>query len=261
MSIHKGGEQIRSLEDWRRIGGPKRPHQWAEGRSALEVARAWLPGGGTKLPPEVEVLMRSHKDFGHLRVLEVEPEAKLPFDTFKGEPRNSDLVVLAQDHLGPVFIAVEAKADEPFGETVEEALGAALERLMERPNSKGIQRIEQLADALLPYRHPGGPKVGKLRYQLLTAAAGALVGARRRGFQRAVLLIHEFVTDKTEDRHHWRNSYDLDEFVQRVSEGSVSTVEPGVLVGPFFVPGEPLLDESPALYIGKAVRELRARAG
>lgn len=102
-----------------------------DGRSAKEVARAWLEGGGLKLPVEVSSALTGHKDFGPVHAWRAEPEVKLLFDDFAGEPRNSDLVVHAQDPHGPFLIAVEAKADEPFGETVAEALAVAVDRHLE----------------------------------------------------------------------------------------------------------------------------------
>ena len=51
MAISKGGIPLVTLEEWRQHGGPKRPEQWVDGRSAKESARAWLGGGGTSMPP------------------------------------------------------------------------------------------------------------------------------------------------------------------------------------------------------------------
>ena len=45
-------------------------------------------------------------------------------------------------------LAVEAKADEPFGETVADALAAAVDRGLKSAKSNGVKRIEQLAAAV-----------------------------------------------------------------------------------------------------------------
>jgi len=96
-----------------------------------------------------------------------------------------------------------------------------------------------------------------IRYQLLTACAGVLCEAERQRSDRAVLLIHEFVTDQTKDAKHSSNQRDLDRFVARSSHGQVTTVDAEHLYGPFEVPGKPLLSSTLNLFIGKACRNIR----
>jgi hypothetical protein len=38
------GRRLETLADWRDHAGPVSGHQWAEGRSARELARAWIEG-------------------------------------------------------------------------------------------------------------------------------------------------------------------------------------------------------------------------
>jgi hypothetical protein len=257
MPISKGGIPLTTLTAWETHAGPKSPNQWVDGRSAKEAARAWLESGGTKLPEEVSSALINHKAFGPVQSWQAEPEAKLSFDSFAGGPRNSDLVVYAQDSHGPFLIAVEAKADEPFGKTVAETLAAAVDRYLENNRSNGVARTEQLAAALLGPRQSGDPLLKDIRYQLLTACAGALCEAQRRGYSRALMLVQEFVTVKTSDDKHSCNGADLDTFVKRLSHGSVSAVRPGGIYGPFTVPGAPLLSPGVALFVGKVSRNLR----
>ena len=212
------------------------------------------------LPAEVSSALDGHKDFGPVRAWRAEPEAKLLFDDFAGEPRNSDLVVHAQDPHGSFLIALEAKADEPFGETVAEVLAVAVDRHLANNRSNGVARIEQLAAALLGPRYTGDPPLKDMRYQLLTACAAALCEAERCGYTRALMLIHEFVTDKTSDDKHARNAEDLNTFVKRLSHGSVTAVRRGGIEGPFAVPGAPLLSTKVDLFLGKVYRSLRTRS-
>lgn len=258
MTITKGDIRLTDLELWRVHGGPKHESQWVDGRSAKELARAWLNSAATgMLPSEVVATLASNPAFGPVLEWRAEPEVKLPFDTFRGEPRNSDLLVHARDRDGDFVIAVEGKADEPFGETVGDALSAALERqLSTGGRSMGIKRIEQLAAALFSQQRKGEVALGDLRYQLLTATAGALCAARE-GVARVVLLIHEFVTDKTTDEKHLNNANDLDRFLGRLSQGSITSIRDREVVGPMPLSGKPLLDRQVDLYIGKAVRSLR----
>ena len=81
--------------------------------------------------------------------------------------------------------------------------------------------------------------------------------AERCGYTRTLMLIHEFVTDKTSDDKHIRNAADLDSFVKRLSHGSVTAVHRGRIEGPFVVPGPPLLSANVALFLGKVYRGLR----
>jgi len=253
MPIFKNGQPILTLDDWRLHAPPKSPHHWVDHRSAKEVARAWLEGSGRTIPEEVQAALGAHPWFGPVLRWDGEPEAKLRFDAFRGEPRNSDLLVLAEDAFGPFVLAVEAKADEPYGETVAEAFSASLERLVENPRSNGLARIAGLASLLLPPRGAGGPKASDLRYQLLTACAGAVAEAVRRGSSRAVMLVHEFVTPATQDKHHERNAADLAAFLHRLAGHPIDQLADGRLFGPFVPPGSASVE----LFVGKVSRNLR----
>jgi len=258
MPIKKGQVQLESLAAWERLAGPKRASQWVDGRSAKEAARAWLEGGGVRLPVEVAGALSAHAAFGVVGNWQAEPEARLCFDTFAGEPRNSDLAVDATDDHGEFLIAVEAKSDEPFGETINETLAAARGRAMENPRSNGVTRVHQLTQAL--FGQDTGPPTGELRYQLLTACAGAICEAERRRYSRALFLVHEFVSDKTRDERHQRNAADLNRFVQRLSNGVVNEIRAGQICGPFTVPGAPLIKGGVQLFVGKVRRNLREKA-
>ena len=256
--IKKGSETISDLETWFRLSGLKELH-WKDGRSAKECARAWLELNPDCVPEEIGQALRSHPDFG--RILpgwSAEPEARVKFDTFGGEPANIDVLLMAEDERGPLVIAVEAKADETFGNTVEDTLRTAVERKAQNPKSRGVDRLEQLAAALFGVPSDRLSEVGKLRYQLLTASAAALAEAKRQSAQRAVLIIHEFVTDLTSDQRRDDNARDLDAFVHKLSDGVVETVAKGTVRGPFELPGHPLIDSPIQFYIGKAVRNLRS---
>jgi hypothetical protein len=260
MRFRKGDVPLATLEDWRRLGGPKKAEHWVDGRSAKEAARAWLGDGVGHMPTEVLAVLEQHHAFGPVTDWEAEPEARLPFDSFDGEPRNTDLLVLARDQHGSYLIAVEAKADEAFSATVADTLVAATERYLKSDRSKGVARLLQLGQAILGPRQESEPEIGLLRYQLLTATAGALCEGKRRECLRVLLLVHEFVTDRTDDALHNRNAQDLNLFVGRLSHGRVSGVGYNEIQGSFDVPGAPLCLNAPALYIGKVRRVLRTES-
>jgi hypothetical protein len=256
MSIKKRNIELTSLDEWARLAGPKSPDQWVDGRSAKEAARAWLEGKGI-LPSEVNIALSGHPAFGPVFSWHAEPETKLPFDKVAGETRNTDLEVHAQDAHGEYLIAVEAKADEPFSDTVGKTLEDALERYLQNNKSNGINRIQALTQALVGARATGDPPVKDLRYQLFTGCAGALCEADRRGYKRTLFLIHEFVTNRTIDENHRRNAGDLDLFLHRLSHGATQSIENGKILGPFNVPGAALLSNPGLLFIGKVSRNLR----
>lgn len=258
MTIVKNGQPIIDLDDWGKRTGLTGKKHWRECRSALELARAWLDAS-PDLPAEVAAVLKSNPAFATVNQWNAEPEARLPFDDFPGEPCNADLAVYARDSFGEFVLIVEAKADEPFGGSIADTLAAAVDRKLENPRSNGVERVEQLALALLGPRRKREPALRKLRYQLLTVTAGALRAGEAQGANRVVLLVHEFWTKCTADKKHAANAVDFNRFVSRLSHNTVSVMEPGVLYGPFPVPGACLFTTPPSLYIGKAQRNVRNR--
>ncbi len=261
MTFQKDGIPISSLGEWEQLAGPKSKGQWVDGRSAKETARAWLEGGGERLPDEVIAALATNSYFGEVLSWQAEPEAKFRFDTFAGEPRNSDLSINAIDKFGHYLITVEAKADESFGETVAKTLISATRRLSENPRSNGLNRLNQLRRSILGTEPDQPGQDDNIRYQLITACAGTIAEAERLDYRRAVMLIHEFVTDKTEDKKHGRNADDLNTFVSRLSCGEFSKLEPGILYGPLRTLRHLKPDKKVDLFIGKVIRNIRTTNG
>ncbi len=254
MKIQKAGVAINNIDDWERLAPPKGKNKhWVDGRSAKECARAWLENAPSAPPHEIGSLLSSHSHFSDMLIEQVEPEALLSFDERNG-PRNADLSITARDAGGVVAITVEAKADESFDDIVAEVFDATLEKLIVNPRSGGVARLVDLAQSILPARVTGTTSVSEIRYQMLTAIAGTLTHAAALEADRAIFLVHEFNSEKTSPNLRERNAEDLNRFVARLSQGQVNRVSPGMLTGPFYLPGEPLLNPKIALYIGKAVR-------
>jgi hypothetical protein len=257
MRVEKDGTPIHSLEDWRRLAHPKSPDHWVEGRSAFELARAWCGPQGPKLPDELRKLFETSAVTRGLEIDLVRPEHRIRFDRHGGEPRNADLAFTGGVGSSRVAVTVEAKADESFGATIAETLSAALERLIENPRGQGVRRVEALVRSILTARQRHQRSIGELRYQLLAATAGTIAYALSEKAETAVLIVHEFVTPKTDDRLHERNADDLLAFLDRLGSTSAVASAPGTLVGPFVLPGSPLFQDVPALYIGKVVTNRR----
>ena len=250
-------EPINSMADWEHLAGPKREYQWKRGRSAFELAHAWIGTGTPRMPDELRVLLESRPETSGLSVETVTPEKQIRFDQHPGGPRNADLAFVGRTATSTVAVTIEAKADEPFGVTVTQTLADALERLDSKPSSRGIERVADLVRAILPIRGEGLPAAGGLRYQLLTAAAGTLAYAREKAAAVAVLLIHEFLTDQTYDAKHVENARDYDAFLRRLRGVHPDAPETAPGLEWFTVPGTPLFTEGSRLLIGKVVTDCR----
>jgi hypothetical protein len=257
VRIVKNGQPIQSVDDWFRYAPPKGgADQWCDGRSAKEFARAWFEAGDLSIPHELLEILSSHPDTNLAELESGEPEARIAFDKRAGEVRNADLAIRGTAKGAPLAITIEAKADEPFDQLVPETLADALDRALERGHGGGIERVRDLATSLLPPPQRGLPPLRRLRYQLLTALAGSLAWARQLDAPRAVLIVHEFHTNRTSTRNLERNGQDFQLFVTRLTAGKVGSVPAGMLVGPIRVPGDPLFASPSDLYVGKIIRRV-----
>lgn len=258
MNIRKGNQEIRTVDRWFELAPPKGGlEQWVAGRSALECARAWCGNGAPAVPVELTALLTSHRDTVGSIIQWITPEHKVRFDRLRGEPRNADIAAVADHPAGLTAINIEAKADEPFDRLVHELLRDCVTKIALDQRTHGVARIQQLAASLLPAVAPNTSHLGDLRYQLLTGLAGTLAFALAQKAQRAVLVIHEFISDCTDDAKHESNQRELDAFVARLTSGRTRSLPPGQLIGPVSVPGLPLFDDPPVAYVGKVVRNIR----
>lgn len=260
MRIIKNGVEIHTVEEWFKLAPPKKGRdQWKAGRSARECAAAWCGGpSGPECPSEITALLSSHPGTMGAKLLWATPEHKTSFDNLRGEPRNSDMVAVADHPGGRLAISVEAKGDETFGKQVRAVLQDGIDKIASDIRSNAVLRVQQLARSVLPPPSSGTCALGDLRYQLLTGIAGAVAYCIEVNAKKAIFIVHEFKTDLTIDSRHQANARDLDDFVRRLTEGRQSSLEPGTLQGPFTAPGNPLFrDVPPPLYIGKAILNLR----
>jgi hypothetical protein len=257
MRLEKNGALINSLTDWERLAPPKHKSQWVEGRSAYELARAWCGTRGPAVPDGIRKILDSLELTRGLIIEQAYPEHRITFDSHGGEPRNADLAFVGHVGDSTIAVTIEAKADEAFGKTVAETVATALERAIQNPLSQGVRRVEHLVRALFTSRGDGRPKVSDLRYQMLTATAGTIAFALAEEAATAVLLVHEFVTNKTDDHLHARNLEDFRAFLCRLGTLGPVPSDAATLAGPFVVPGEPLFHHVPPLYVGKVVTNTR----
>lgn len=187
---------------------------------------------------------------GH-SVLDVQNRRRRHHSTiFQANRPTSTYCLLVATKTVPLLVAVEAKADERFGLTVQQKLSS----FQSNPQSNGVKRIERIRAALFG-ETPNQSDIRDLRYQLLTATVAAVAEAERQSTQRAVVMIHEFVTPLTTNKNRDSNARDLNQFVARIS-GRDDPLEAGRLLGPFKVPGKPIVEAEILLYFGKAVVDI-----
>ena len=212
-SIQKDGQLLKTVDDWLSLAPPKRNIHWKDGRSAKENARAWITAA-PHLQPDIAQVLSNCPDIEPLRCWSAEPEARVRMDTFGGEPPNIDLLLVAGDDQGGLVVAIEAKADEPFGKQLADQYRSAQMARRKNPRSKAVARLAE---------------------------------AKRRSAERAVLIVHEFQTALTAAEKLQRNADDLDRFLATALQ-CPRQMAPGDIVGP--VPADAAPDLR--LYVGKA---------
>lgn len=241
-TIQKGGRHLATIDEWHQFAPPKRSIHWKDGRSAKENARAWLKAA-PHMQPDIAHVLANCPDIGPILGWNAEPEARVAIDRFRGEQPNIDLLLVAEDDHGSLVIAIEAKADEPFGKTLADQYQHARTARASNPRSKAVARIDALLNRLAI--EPRQDDVPQLRYQLLTATAAAIAEAERRSAERAVLIVHEFLTPLTATEKRERNAADLRRFLATALRHPVQLAS-GNITGPISVDG------APSLYVGKA---------
>jgi hypothetical protein len=191
-------------------------------------------------------LLASNATLGAVLLEEAEPEVRVAIDDLPGEPRNADLVALGRAGDTRVAVSVEAKAAEPFGDYVKDVLRRADALIAEGDRTNVPQRVQALSQAILGV---DATSALDIRYQLLTATAGALAYGRQSG--AAVFVVHEFISAHGQAEALRENAADLSRFVARLSKGFLKSLKPGILEGPFRVPGNQYVPGNVPLYVGK----------
>jgi hypothetical protein len=153
------GVKIHSLDEWLDYAPPaKGKAQWANGRSAKELARLWLKNGKPEMPSELMELLESNEATSQFIPSCAMPEFEAVLDEYRGKGRNHDLIIVGKSGTEKTLIAIEAKVDESFGEVVKQYLEKSIAK---SPRSKVPDRIRELSGAIF-----GDLDTDSLRYQL-----------------------------------------------------------------------------------------------
>lgn len=245
MLRSRSGKEIATLEDWRDLGGPASSKHWVDGRSAKCLAEWWLSGGSSNLTE----LFRTEPSgkLADFRPTAAVAEAQTSFDSFAGGKRNHDLLVTASAAGGRVIVGIEGKADESFGETIRQFRERATRRQQSGNRTNALARLENLL-ATIGGSDSAPEQLGRLRYQLFSATAGTLAAARDAHSDAAVLVIHEFVTDRTDREKQAANMRDLNDYLVEIlrlpAQGSGTWV-----VGATHVAGSDMVPASVQLWV------------
>ena len=148
-----------------------------KGYSACELAHSWLKA--KQIPPAVRDVLDTCPDYREPELIEGFFEREVDLRT-PGKASQVDLLALVHTRDGYAVIAVEGKADEPFGPVIGKWLS---------DGSTGKQhRLKKLCEVL----SLDPQQVSDLRYQLLHRAVAAVFEAQRYRCQRALMLVHSF---------------------------------------------------------------------
>lgn len=225
---------IHSLDDWATTTAPR---QWANGRAARELARAWWkPGVGPEVPAELSALL---SPFVTIDEVQVDDGARLR--------------IAARDANGPMAVYVRGVSDETLGDRIETVLVDAARRVASDRSTGVVDRLQAHAAAVLAPWREGLPHLGELRVELLRDLVATAEHAGALGAPRACFVVHEIVhLQKTKESARRRTREDLDLFVRRLTDGLSERLYRGQLLGPLTLPGFPGLE----LFVGKIRRDL-----
>jgi hypothetical protein len=219
MTIFYGCKRLVTADDWRGLAGDDK---WVAGRSAYELAHCWQPNGGLPAPIASALDASGHEALRGLSIDHCMVEKPVFLDS-RVAPSMTDLMAYGRNAKGdPVVVAVEGKADEPFGSRVrawvrgdekDPATTAA-------PRKTRLRRLEFLS------RHLGTdiPPDSPLRYQLLHRTASAVLEAQLHGAAAALVLIHAFGPESRDNRA---------DFSQFLSEMGGEGLSKGAVAGPY----------------------------
>jgi hypothetical protein len=176
----------RGIASWReRLAHPD--EQWRRQYSAFETAVSWEIAASTKagLPLPIE---RLFQDTGYLNpvLMFAVAEHKVALRGGGGASQ-ADVWAVIGSSRGEVSVAVEAKANESFGDAILKdwliGSGSANSKANRHDRWEFVRSYLPHADSYL-----------EARFQMLHRCAAAVIEAKRLGFQHAAFLVQAFGT-------------------------------------------------------------------
>jgi len=206
----KKSETITKLNDWSKEIQPK---DWVEGRSAYSLADFILnKNGADKIRDVVENLLKDDVIFE-----KAIPELEVTFDKFGGRGRFHDLGIYGKTKSDnkSIFVGVESKVDETFGQTVSEKYISAITERLNGKNTKAPDRVESLL------KQNFGDKIKEkyfdMRYQFLYSTMGTLEVKK----DVSILFIIVFKTNSYDEIKGKENYRDYCQYIQNVNSTKI----------------------------------------
>jgi hypothetical protein len=158
----------------------KQEAHWKKGRSAYELATAWMTAG--TFPPAIRTVLDQAEEWRGAVLLEAVFERETELGT-RGRPSQTDLLCIVRLAQENAILGIEGKVDEPFGSRVKEwladdAAGGRRARLESLCATLGV-------DA-------NAPAIGDLFYQLFHRTCATVYEAQRFRYPHGLMLVHSF---------------------------------------------------------------------
>lgn len=226
------GREISTLEEWERHFNSSK--HWKKGRSAYSLADFILNrNGAAYLEYRVSSVLSEEVIFERTT-----PEYLAKFDSYRS-PSHLDLGIFGK--VGPgnsLFVGVEAKVDEPFGQTVSKRYRNALQKRRAGEKTNAPERVKKLLSRyFLEPAPPDASKFSDVRYQLLTASAGTV--AVPKGV--VVLCVLVFKTDSYDTTKGEENYRDYMKFLDCADAESLAEDKQTSLVHELHLDGKRLI--------------------
>lgn len=208
---NKKNESIRNLKDWE-IEIPKK--DWVEGRSSHSLANYILNLNGLE-----QIKLTIQDILNEEIILESGiPEYEVKFDRYNGRGRFHDLGIWGKTKFTnrTIFIGIESKVDETFGQTVSEAYISGLTKKLNGENTNLPNRVESLIIKNFGYKIKS--KYFDNRYQLLYATMGTL----EEKADISICMFFIFKTNLYDIKKGNENYRDYCQFVQNVISEKIS---------------------------------------
>lgn len=206
----KNGIAINSTTpDWRNYAPPQNPDKhWQDGHSAKELAKSVFDNK-TFIPKIESILKRFSIPVPDEMHGVPEMATKLIWGT-RGN-RKHDLFLI--DNRASMVIGIEAKADESFDKPIKN------KRANAKKNADGGANMSTRLDGMLNYLYDGNPPQNRedLMYQLLSATAGVIIEANKRGIKKACIVFLVFYSNQLSQSKIAKNEADWCTFCKTIN--------------------------------------------
>ena len=146
------------------------------------------------------------------------PELEVPFDEFRGRGRFHDLGIYGKTKSDnkSIFVGVESKVDETFGQTISEKYISAITEKLNGKSTNAPNRVENLL------KQNFGNKIKEkhfdMRYQFLYSTMGTLEVKK----DISILFIIVFKTSSYDEAKGKENYRDYCQYIQNVNATKIS---------------------------------------